>query len=144
MEEPANKSNGAFTSQNSSLSSLDYSDLTLPLPALPASEAGGREVRTQRRELKKHSHHHMLYTEINSVCSSSWKCHKSKQHKNWCKDHFVFFFPNGLLQDKGSALFGSPAPTPQDQRYGYAVMTSEEFQIMSNLCTIVHHLSRFF
>eukprot|EP00064_Thunnus_orientalis_P001247 superscaffoldBa00000083_g1249 len=43
MEEPANRSNEAFTSQNSSLSSLDYSDLTLSLPALPASEAGSRE-----------------------------------------------------------------------------------------------------
>ncbi|KAK2844200.1 hypothetical protein Q5P01_010859 [Channa striata] len=40
MEEPANRSSGAFTSQNSSLSSLDYSDLTLSQPALPASEAG--------------------------------------------------------------------------------------------------------
>ncbi|KAF1387555.1 hypothetical protein PFLUV_G00081080 [Perca fluviatilis] len=42
MEEPANRRNGAFTSQNSSLSSLDYSDLTLSLPALPA-EAVNRE-----------------------------------------------------------------------------------------------------
>lgn len=47
MEEPANRSNGVFTSQNSSLSSLDYSDMTLSLPALPPSEAGGREVRAQ-------------------------------------------------------------------------------------------------
>ncbi|XP_029359607.1 dystonin [Echeneis naucrates] len=43
MEEPANIRNGAFTSQNSSVSSLDYSDLTLSLPALPTSEAAGRE-----------------------------------------------------------------------------------------------------
>lgn len=48
MEEPANRRNGAFTSQNSSFSSLDYSDLTLSLTALPPSEDGGREVRTQR------------------------------------------------------------------------------------------------
>lgn len=46
MEEPANRRNGAFTSQNSSLSSLDYSDLTLSLPALPPSEVRGGEVRT--------------------------------------------------------------------------------------------------
>ncbi|GLD69831.1 microtubule-actin cross-linking factor 1, isoforms 1/2/3/5-like isoform X2 [Lates japonicus] len=43
MEEPANRINGVFTSQDSSLSSLDYSDLTLSLPALPTSEASGRE-----------------------------------------------------------------------------------------------------
>ncbi|TMS11110.1 hypothetical protein E3U43_020103 [Larimichthys crocea] len=45
MEEPANRRNGAFTSQNSSLSSLDYSDLTLSLPALPPSEVRGGEDR---------------------------------------------------------------------------------------------------
>ncbi|CAJ1061994.1 microtubule-actin cross-linking factor 1%2C isoforms 1/2/3/5 isoform X1 [Xyrichtys novacula] len=43
MEEPANRSNGALTSQNSSLSSLDYSDLSLSLPALTSFEAGGKE-----------------------------------------------------------------------------------------------------
>ncbi|CAK6954263.1 microtubule-actin cross-linking factor 1%2C isoforms 1/2/3/5-like [Scomber scombrus] len=65
MEETANRNNGAFTSQNSSLSSLDYSDLTLSLPVLPASEAG-------------------------------------------------------IWEDKGSVVVGSPTPTSQDQRYGYA------------------------
>ncbi|XP_027142135.1 microtubule-actin cross-linking factor 1, isoforms 1/2/3/5 isoform X3 [Larimichthys crocea] len=63
MEEPANRRNGAFTSQNSSLSSLDYSDLTLSLPALPPSEVRGGE-------------------------------------------------------DRGSAVFGMPTPTSQDQTYG--------------------------
>ncbi|KAK5922715.1 hypothetical protein CgunFtcFv8_019955 [Champsocephalus gunnari] len=43
MEDPANRRNSVLTSQNSSLSSLDYSDLTLSLPALPTSEAGDRE-----------------------------------------------------------------------------------------------------
>ncbi|KAF7666336.1 hypothetical protein LDENG_00111020 [Lucifuga dentata] len=44
MEEPVITTNGTFTSQNSSLSSLGYSDLALSLPALyPASESGGRE-----------------------------------------------------------------------------------------------------
>ncbi|XP_030013450.1 uncharacterized protein LOC115435284 [Sphaeramia orbicularis] len=38
MEEPVNTSN---TSQNSSLSSLDYSELTLSLPAIPPSEPRG-------------------------------------------------------------------------------------------------------
>ncbi|KAI9520886.1 hypothetical protein NQZ68_013292 [Dissostichus eleginoides] len=44
MEDPANRRNSVLTSQNSSLSSLDYSDLTLSLPALPTSEAGDRET----------------------------------------------------------------------------------------------------
>ncbi|KAF3840134.1 hypothetical protein F7725_018851 [Dissostichus mawsoni] len=46
MEDPANRRNSVLTSQNSSLSSLDYSDLTLSLPAFPTSEAGDREERS--------------------------------------------------------------------------------------------------
>ncbi|XP_028985377.2 microtubule-actin cross-linking factor 1, isoforms 6/7 isoform X2 [Betta splendens] len=42
MEEPANRTNGALNSQSSSLSSLDYSDMTISLPALPQIEAGDR------------------------------------------------------------------------------------------------------
>ena len=52
MEAPSNRRNMAFTSQNSSLSSLDFSDLTLNLPALPTPEASGQEVSTWRTELK--------------------------------------------------------------------------------------------
>ncbi|XP_047454040.1 microtubule-actin cross-linking factor 1 isoform X2 [Mugil cephalus] len=43
MDEPASRSNGALTSLNSSLSSLDYSDLTPSHPALPAPEPVCRE-----------------------------------------------------------------------------------------------------
>ncbi|XP_023266297.1 dystonin-like [Seriola lalandi dorsalis] len=73
MEEPANRRSETFTSQNSSVSSLDYSDQTLSLPALPTSEASG-------------------------------------------------------MADKESALFGSPTPTSQDQRYGTDVEDLSQWQ----------------
>lgn len=84
MEEPANRRNGAFTSQNSSLSSLDYSDLTLSLP-----EAGGREVRSQRRVWKR-SHHPILYAE-NEECQRL-KMLKA-QCNSRCEDRVVYILP---------------------------------------------------
>ncbi|KAK2910578.1 hypothetical protein Q8A73_008293 [Channa argus] len=72
IEEPANRSSGACTSQNSSISSLDYSDLTLFQSALPAE--------------------------------------------------------TGVGEEKESALFETPTPTSQDQRFGSDVEDLSQWQ----------------
>lgn len=87
MEELANRRNVTFSSQNSSTSSLDNSDLTLSLPDLPGSEAEGRAVRTKGVKKKPSPHHAFTHDKKEASAQITINAIMNKSlHQKWCRN----------------------------------------------------------